>query len=360
MKNNKGFAISLMLYAMILLIVTIFYIVLAIVKTRFTYSEAMVNGAVEFLDLHDTSLGHGDRTGPLVVFDPSSSGFNVNSGGIVTVNIFDDNDGEGLDPTSIKINIKTGNSMHTYYNAGNISGNYVYDVETKTKGGRIIQFKCSVRIPKQDNSYVIYVSAKDKKGNFTQTLPRYTDENNITYSYQKYVVTDIGPICEINGPKLVSYNENGLISGTTNITNGEVDSNSSLLYEIICTGENGIDAYLVRNDFKYTIDSSNPTGPQNDKNSHIYVNNVIVENGINAVKVSIYATAFYVPASTTNPWGCTSEGLSLELKEGFNIKDSIGNLACKKNPNGGGCLGTLNFNDNKVRICLRQSANINN
>ena len=46
MKNNKGFAISLMLYAMILLIVTIFYIVLAIVKNRFTYSEKMVNNVI--------------------------------------------------------------------------------------------------------------------------------------------------------------------------------------------------------------------------------------------------------------------------------------------------------------------------
>ena len=68
-RNNKGFAISIMLYAMVLLIVTIFYIILAIVKNRYNTSEELVDTAVAFMETNDPYAAASDKTAPLVVFD---------------------------------------------------------------------------------------------------------------------------------------------------------------------------------------------------------------------------------------------------------------------------------------------------
>ena len=341
MKNNKGFAISLMLYAMILLIVTIFYIVLAIVKTRFTYSETMVNAATKFLDEHDESLGHGDRTGPLVVFDPPTSGFS--SEHIVTINIFDDNDGEGLDADSIIIK---GNDEIYYSKNNNIVSTIVTYHNINAK-----RTHATFRI-KVSSSIKLYVSVKDRKGNFSQTLPRYTDDNDITYSYQSYNVTSSGPSCKINGPYLKdNYNPQ---SSNTKVT--EIDSYQQIIYEIICTGENGIDAFLSPDDFKY-VQTSSSAGTAN--NNHIYVNSITVVNGYYkdvddhnkykpSTRVTILATGVYVPPAT-NPFGCSNE-LALELKNNdINIKDSMGNLAII------GSGQKLDFNNHKVKVCFRES-----
>ena len=361
MKNNKGFAISLMLYAMILLIVTIFYIVLAIVKTRFTYSEAMVNSAIKFLDEHDASMGHGDRTGPLILFSPLSSGFS--NGGIINVSIFDDQDGEGLKKDSIIIKIVN-------VSVDPIVENVIYSNEiihfpnyiTISQNGKYY-FQASVKIPNNAGEYILYVSAKDGKDNFAQTLPRRTENDNNTYSYQKYAVTDTGPHCTVNNPKLLTYrtiddgdnnssNDKVVIDKYVQLSkNEEIKSYSTIQYEIICTGKNGIDAYINREDFKYTRDSSDTSVP-NSNNSHIYVNNITILNGINESRITIQAQAFYIPKSTDiddgagyTPFGC-SDPLTLELKDPSNttIMDSIGNAA------------KLDFSNTTVKVCLKEDS----
>ena len=335
MKNNKGFAISLMLYAMILLIVTIFYIVLALVKTRFTYSETMVNAATKFLDEHDASMGHGDRTGPLVVFDPPTSGFS--SEHIVTINIFDDNDGEGLDADSIII--KGNNDV--FYSKDKIATSIVTYHNINAKRTQAT-FKIKV-----SSSIKLYVSVKDRKGNFSQTLPRYTDNNDITYSYQNYNVTSSGPSCTLKGPYLKdTYNPT-----KTNTVVKEIDSYQQIIYEILCTGENGIDAFLSTDDFKY-VQTSSSAGTANT--THIYVNSITVVNGYSkdsnnkykpSTRVTILATGVYIPPAT-NPFGCSSQ-LALELKNNYSIKDSMGNLAA------------IDFNSHKVKVCFRQNQVVN-
>lgn len=336
MKNNKGFAISIMLYAMILLIVTIFYIVLALVKTRFNYSETMVDAATKFLDEHDESMGHGDRTGPLILFDPPTRGFS--NDGIVTINIFDDNDGEGLDTDSIII--KSDNDL--YYSKDKRANGIITEV-TISPNRTHARFKVKV-----SRSIKLYVSVKDRKGNFAQTLPRYTDNNDITYSYQSYNVTNSGPECTINGP----YLKDNYKAGGNNTRVTEVDSQQQIIYEIVCKGENGIDAYLSTDDFKYVQTSSN-AGSSN--NNHIYVNSITVVNGYykenngkykQSTRVTILATAVYIPPSS-NPFGCSSPQ-TLELKNNVNIKDSMGNIAI---------LGSekLSFDNYKVKVCFRQS-----
>ena len=336
MKNNKGFAISIMLYAMILLIVTIFYIVLAIVKTRFNYSETMVDAATKFLDEHDESMGHGDRTGPLILFDPPTRGFS--NDGIVTINIFDDNDGEGLDVDSIIIK---GNNEIYYSKDKRVSG-IVTEVTINPKRTHA-RFKIKV-----SSTIKLYVSVKDKKGNFAQTLPRYTDNSDITYSYQSYNVTSTGPRCTINGP----YLKDNYKAGGNNTKVTEIDSYQQIIYEIVCKGENGIDAYLSTDDFKY-VQTSSSAGSSN--NNHIYVNSITVVNGYykdtdgkykQSTRVTILATGVYIPPSS-NPFGCSSP-LALELKNNVNIRDSMGNIAVLGSNN-------LNFNNYKVKVCFRQS-----
>lgn len=350
MKNNKGFAISLMLYAMILLIVTIFYIVLAIVKTRFIYSETMVNSAIEFLDKHDNSMGHKDRTGPLVVFDPPASG--SSTGLNVTIEIYDDNDGDGLDVDSIVIagNFGTGDGP-------NLSGAMYYENGTK-KNPSITANINSDRTHAHfvipiSNSGTLYVSVKDKNGNFSQTLPRYTGLKGgeyITYSYQRYIVGDTGPSCVLQDPKLVSYSSSGTpggsdyrinISGYTTIANKKINSGDMIAYELVCSGENGIDAYLNVNDFKHTAKTIEE---DNQQNKYIYVNSISVVNGINETKVIILATGLYIPNATSDA-ECT-EPLAIELKDNFNIRDSAGNMAVIGNNQ------KLNFNDHKVQVCM--------
>jgi len=321
MKNNKGFAISLMLYAMILLIVTIFYIVLAIVKNRFTYSESMVNNVIEFLDEHDTSMGHGDKTGPLIVFNPPSTGFK--SAGIVFVTIFDDNDGEGLNEDSIIIKI---NNTVVYSKTVNAT-QYILSKNSNTER-TYIQFK--IQLPTSNST--LYVSVKDKQGNFAQTLPRSTDSNGVTYSYQKYISTENGPTCTIDdkSPKkaiMKIVNGKPVVDHYESVKNKTVNMNEDIYYDIICTGNNGIDAFLTRDDF---------TTKENTLNDIIYVKNIIITNSINKTKITIQAGTYY-PASTP---GC-SELSTLKLKDGYGVKDSIGNLA-----------SGLNFNNHKVKVCL--------
>ena len=350
MKNNKGFAISLMLYAMILLIVTIFYIVLAIVKTRFIYSETMVNSAIEFLDKHDDSMNHKDRTGPLVVFDPPASGASQPMN--ITIEIYDDNDGGGLNTDSILIagNFGSGDGPNlsgaTYYENGikrnpNITAEINSD---KTHAHFVIPISISG---------TIYVSVKDTEGNFSQTLPRYTGlkgSSYVTYSYQRYIITSTGPSCELQDPKLVSYTSSGTpgtsnykinIGGYTPIANKKINSGDMIVYELVCRGENGIDAYLNVNDFKHTAKTKEE---DNKQNKYIYVNSISVVNGINETRVIILATGFYIPNGTGDA-ECT-EPLAIELKDSFNIKDSAGNMAVIGNNQ------RLDFNDHKVQVCM--------
>ena len=94
-KNNKGFAISIMLYAMVLLIVTIFYIILAIVKNRYNTNEALVEQAVNYMTDNDDYALSGDRTKPIIVLSDNNEVYN--GGRNIKIYIYDDDEGAGLD-----------------------------------------------------------------------------------------------------------------------------------------------------------------------------------------------------------------------------------------------------------------------
>ena len=322
MRNNKGFAISLMLYAMILLIVTIFYIVLAIVKNRFTYSEAMVNNVTEFLDKHDASLGHGDRTGPLIVFSPTATAFDKE--GSVVVDIFDDTDGKGLQKDSIIIRV----DGYKYYPNTQLTGKVVVNqIDDK-------HAKFTVVLPDanpSNNYHILAVSVMDKENNYAQTLPRMMDKTDTkTYSYQMYGYAKTGPKCTVDGPykRIMTKVDTEAESNYIVVENGEkkyyhieyinikittdnkdasVQSGANVYYAIDCEGVNGINAYLNKNDFK--------------DNDTLEVANIIVIKGINKVKVILDFEA-NLPAEQP---GCSVK--TPELKTGISIKDSINNLS---------------------------------
>lgn len=318
MKNNKGFAISLMLYAMILLIVTIFYIVLAIVKNRFTYSEKMVNNVIVFLDQHDESMKHGDRTGPLVVFNPPATAFSSN--GLVTIDIFDDNDGKGLDTSSIIIKV----NKDICYDKSSNNGTVIVNKLDSKHSQFIVTLPNNLLIGTSYNT--LSVSVKDGEGNYSQTLPRKI-ENNLTYSYQTYGFTLTGPSCTVSPPYRrikekvnagdsrinVTEEKDGVTNyyylHYDNISSTTVPSGEDIFYSIDCTGVNGINAYLNPTDFK--------------DNNTLTVSNIVVIKGINKAK-AIIQIGTHLP--TDSP-GCASK--TLELKDNINITDSVGNKSNK-------------------------------
>ena len=51
--NNKGFAISVILYALVFLIITIFYILLGVVKARYNNSSNLRDSVVNNLNGSD-------------------------------------------------------------------------------------------------------------------------------------------------------------------------------------------------------------------------------------------------------------------------------------------------------------------
>ncbi len=51
--NKKGFAISIIMYSIVFLLVSIFYITLGILKTRYNVSDSLRNGLMEELNGDD-------------------------------------------------------------------------------------------------------------------------------------------------------------------------------------------------------------------------------------------------------------------------------------------------------------------
>lgn len=51
--NKKGFAISIVLYAIVFLLVNIFYLMLGILKTRYSVSRSLRNDIMEQLNSDD-------------------------------------------------------------------------------------------------------------------------------------------------------------------------------------------------------------------------------------------------------------------------------------------------------------------
>ena len=56
--NNKGFAISIVLYSIVFLLISIFYMILGILKTRYSVSSSIRDAIMEQLNsednIHDT------------------------------------------------------------------------------------------------------------------------------------------------------------------------------------------------------------------------------------------------------------------------------------------------------------------
>ena len=51
--NNKGFAISIVLYSIVFLLISIFYMMLGILKTRYTVNNNLRDAIVEQLNSDD-------------------------------------------------------------------------------------------------------------------------------------------------------------------------------------------------------------------------------------------------------------------------------------------------------------------
>ncbi len=51
--NKKGFAISIVLYSIVFLLVTIFYIMLGILKTRYTVNDGLRKGIMDELNSNE-------------------------------------------------------------------------------------------------------------------------------------------------------------------------------------------------------------------------------------------------------------------------------------------------------------------
>ena len=48
--NKKGFAISVILYSMVILVISILYLVLGIVKNRYTLETQLKESAIDYID----------------------------------------------------------------------------------------------------------------------------------------------------------------------------------------------------------------------------------------------------------------------------------------------------------------------
>lgn len=50
MMNKKGFAISVILYSMVILVISIMYLVLGIVKDRYNLENQLKESAIDYID----------------------------------------------------------------------------------------------------------------------------------------------------------------------------------------------------------------------------------------------------------------------------------------------------------------------
>ncbi|MBP5684689.1 MAG: hypothetical protein J6X02_05495 [Bacilli bacterium] len=212
--NNKGFAISIMLYAMVLLIVTIFYIILAIVKNRYNVSEALVDDAVEFLEDNDSYASASDKAAPIIVFNQGTKVVKDSLNGLV-IYVFDDSiDTKNIELTSNGANVTI----------------------TCTRSGLVTS--C---VP---NNYII--------SNDSELVVTATDNNhNISKESIKFYKAT-APTCTI---KVID--EKTCNSSHTSCNELSKEGSAYLLYygdyatyELTCASKTGVDAYYKDSDFE--------------------------------------------------------------------------------------------------------------
>jgi len=260
-----------MLYAMVLLIVTIFYIILAIVKNRYNTNEALVEQAVNYMTDNDDYALSGDRTPPIVVFSDNNEVFN--SGRSIKIYIYDDDEGSGLVDINSSQFVLTDNG-NSFKSAANCT----------TDSKKIV---CTYQLPNANQTKNITVKIEDKAGNKTV-------EN------RTFIVTPTGPNCT---DVTVSSDDPYNFNSTTLETVGGV----TIYYDILCkaTNSHGMDASVLKSDI--TVSNGEVT-------------EIKTQYGIDNVKIRISVEAATVENKT----------MTVAFRPGYGISDAAGN---KTRPN---------------------------
>ena len=226
-RNNKGFAISIMLYAMVLLIVTIFYIILAIVKNRYNTSEELVDTAVAFMETNDPYAAASDKTAPLVVFDHNglTVGENLSSSNF-NFYVFDSD--ENLSPSGISLKVNT--QSKTIRCNPTESGQRAY--------------KCwpngEINI---NSSYAdVEVTARDNKGNTTVIKKRFYKPSPPVCA-NPIVIDEKTCNQYAHTCKELTKTTNGVGANVYTILQGDY-----AIYQITCTSNSGVDAFFSDGD----------------------------------------------------------------------------------------------------------------
>ena len=233
-KNNKGFAISIMLYAMVLLIVTIFYIILAIVKNRYNTSEELVDTAVSFMEANDPYAAASDKTAPLVVFDHNglTLGDSVSADNF-KVYIYDDN----ISPSGITLKTGTGSSISLTC-VPNENGQPVY--------------QCVPRTALSINTTPGYIDLILTAVDGTSATP--AEKRNKTEVRKRFYKAK-GPSCSVTVIDEKTCNQYvHTCRELVHTTEGGIKKYTLLqgdyaIYQITCTSNSGIDAFFKDSDF---------------------------------------------------------------------------------------------------------------
>ena len=268
MKNNKGFAISIMLYAMVLLIVTIFYIILAIVKNRYTSSTSLVEQAVQYMTDNDDYALSGDKTPPIIVVSDNNEVYQQQRE--IKIYIYDDDDGAGLNLSTFKISQSE--------NGSNIANSSSVNCNKDSR-----KISCRYTIPNSSAVQKLYISIKDAAGNEAKAI-------------RSYVITGNGPTCTVTvtSDDASSFQQSG---GTYSTLGG-----ATIFYTVNCTAINshGLNTFIIKSDFNVSNGS---------------IDEIKSEYGIDTVKTVISVRADAV----------TNKDMTLSFKDGYGFKDVAGN-----------------------------------
>jgi len=264
-RNNKGFAISIMLYAMVLLIVTIFYIILAIVKNRYNTSEVLVDEAVKYMEENDPYAAASDKTAPIVVFDHNG----------LTV-------GDSLNSTNFKIYLfdsdENLSSSGISLKANNESKSLI--CSPQGSGKRVYMCYPNGDINITDDSINIEVTAKDDMENTTVEKKTYYRPSPPTCD-PVTVIDEKTCNQHVNTCQPLNYTTNGLGVKTYGVLLGDY-----AIYQIKCSSNSGIDAFFSDGDISSSDGSLNEFKVTTERNGNEVTIKIIVR-GVKATDSTV-------------------------------------------------------------------------
>ncbi len=176
--NNKGFAISIMLYAFTLLMVTIFFIYFYIVKNRYTTNNESMTSVVSDINENDTT-GEEDQVGPLIItsYDGFSSKASITN---LEITVVDD---MALNKSSLQYLINDTATTCTIVN----------------QTDKLVSCKLTINKSLGDGQYILRVYAEDMTGNTISSTK--TSMYKGKYYYQdSYFIDNEAPTCNFYGP----------------------------------------------------------------------------------------------------------------------------------------------------------------